>query len=118
MWINNNRIIAEFIGRCGKHKASLYTFSGVDKLLEDDIWFTIEESKFHKSWDWLMPVIEYIENLDDYAYNVSIVCNIVSIDKSDRTEEISMCHVGSKLECAYVTVIEFIEWYNNNKKHK
>ena len=61
-----NKLIAEFMGRSGKLCDTLYTFKGVSDLLEDDIWYTIEQSKFHTSWDWLIPVIDKFTSDDSY----------------------------------------------------
>jgi hypothetical protein len=57
----NNKLIAEFMGRKGKHNPELYTWKGIT-VLTDDIWFYVSDAKFHKSWDWLMPVIKKIDS--------------------------------------------------------
>lgn len=116
--IENNRLIAEFIGRCGKHNKNLYTFKGIDKVLKDDIWYNLSEAKFHSSWDWLMPVVDKIESLTFYANQTAKVCikkNYASITIGIElfTEHYNF---DTKIECLYHSVIEFIKWYNEKNK--
>jgi hypothetical protein len=91
--MEGNKLIAEFMGRSGKLCDTLYTFKGVSDLLEDDIWYTIEQSKFHTDWNWLMPVINkcYQEYMSKHIAEVVMTCDI------------------SK---AYQVVVEFIKDYN------
>lgn len=46
---NNNKVIAEFMGL------------NIDKGVQAD--YMEHELKYHTSWDWLMPVIEKIQNI-------------------------------------------------------
>ena len=43
--------------------------------------------KFHKSWDWLMPVVEKIENLEDYRFDIIIRQETVIILDKNYNEE-------------------------------
>ncbi len=113
----SNKLIAEFIGRCGKYNKSLYTFKGIDKTLVNDIWYNISEAKFHSSWDWLMPVIEkietkgYIVNVSSYpSIERSVFANlhITPYNKTQYTK-------GNRLERTFQMVVEFIKWYNKQK---
>ena len=51
--INKNKLIAEFMG-LKEHKGSYY-------FINKEEWIPDVELEYHKSWDWLMPVIEKIE---------------------------------------------------------
>ena len=66
--MNNNKLIAEFMGvkplvLGGSIEYEMY---GVLDCIEDfpneKHFFLDDEMRFHKSWDWLMPVVEKIEN--------------------------------------------------------
>ena len=108
----SNKLIAKFIGRCGKYNNLLYTFKGVDKIIDGDIWYSIDDAKFHNSWCWLMPVVEHI--------NIIILNDVVATDYFDNTTYIHY-HTGdlyivSNIEQVYEEVIEFIEWYNKQKQ--
>ncbi len=77
------------------------------------------EMKYHKSWNWLMVVVEEIEKSTPYKINIlECECEIYSmvsdgfitsknsvIDKSNDT----------KIEAVYEAIVEFIEWYNSKK---
>lgn len=78
-------------------------------------------AKYHKSWDWLMPVVEKIESIifnEDNSFNVTIgSTNYCVIQDShgevyDSTEDSK----ESKLLTTYSAVVEFTEWYNENFK--
>ena len=62
----------------------------------------IKYSKYHTSWDWLMPVItnilEKCSELDDMERYHCIIDQIPQIDHT------------------YKAVIEFIKYYNNGRK--
>ena len=74
--------------------------------------------KYHTSWDWLMPVVEKIENDDLYRVIIfrgscdieliesnSVDSNFETIEKSGMNKNIS----------TWLAVLEFIKWYNENK---
>jgi hypothetical protein len=77
------------------------------------------ERYYHRSYDWLMPVVEKIEHLgfnikiqsinDEGLYNDCIITN--QDDCFCRYFEIC-----DKIEAVYKTIIEFIKWYNNKQK--
>jgi hypothetical protein len=93
--METNKLIAEFMGRSGKLCDTLYTFKGVSDLLEDDIWYTIEQSKFHTSWDWLIPVVIKIEQ-----------------DCEGIPQELLNISLYSDINEVYNAVVEFIKEYN------
>ncbi len=113
-----NRLIAEFMGATPCKDAW-----GQDAMEHPD-WYHEEWSnnimgyfethsykfsdlKYHLSWDWLMPVIDKIEEL---GYIVTIVGTNCYID-GDHVAFRSKTY--DKLQSAFETVIEFAEWYLN-----
>ena len=76
-------------------------------------WYFPTDLKYHKSYDWLIPVIEEIEKLN---YEVTIhefEVDIYTIpDRIVRHNEVG----ETKLEGIWRTVIKFIEWYNKQTK--
>jgi len=76
---------------------------------------------YDKSWDWLMPVVEKIENIEHPTrgneFQVVIYEEEVEIfQKSDEgMKEIVYIPVDgeSKLTNTHKAVVEFIKWYNN-----
>lgn len=130
-----NKLIAEFMGcKISKDRATCrgvkYTFP-----------YNKNESKhlthlaYNSSWDWLMPVVEKIEVLDDSknhyswfeseqtersnfaGYSVLIECNMCTIDLNfelDPSECIFHTRAETKIEAVWQTVIRFIQRRNEN----
>jgi hypothetical protein len=67
--------------------------------------------KFHKSWDWLMKVVDKIESL---GYLVEIRDNVCFV-KTSETDYFSELE-NTKLEATYKATVVFIEWHNKNFK--
>lgn len=107
--MENNRLIAEFMGgtinssetlidigntiNCGK---SIYNRNGA---MQVGLW-PINDLRYHESWDWLMPVVNKINNTgtaDGILYDLFNAIKNVDIEK------------------AHKEVVTFIKWYNKNK---
>ena len=91
----NNKLIAEFMGMANeRHSDGRYLFTtDIDELKGADTRFW-EELYFHVSWDWLMPVVEKIE--DYLSDNVGIVGYF------------DECLSSNDLDTRYQAVVEFI----------
>ena len=89
-------------------------------LFED---YTYENGlEYHSSWDWLMPVVEKIENLN---YTVTITQNICTIKACVMGDRTVISHQtgnytapNTKLYNTRIAVIEFINWYNKQIEKK
>ena len=92
----NNRMIAEFIGRCGKRNKCLYWVN-----VKSIGWVKIEEMEFHSSWDWITPVVEKIANIKGF-YNVK--------------HDLHDLKINASKEDVYNACVSFIEWYNEQNK--
>lgn len=94
------------------------------------------ELRYYNSWDWMMPVVEKIENLDfskesyfwedcegDLHYNsegttVCIEDNSCYIYENLLLDPIHIYvskQAGTKLKATFEAVVEFIQWYNERK---
>jgi hypothetical protein len=115
-----NKIIAEFMGykpdTTGRYHSMLptaYLYEGSNYQMQTT--FTPKSMKYKTSWAWLMPVVDRIENL---GYGVSIgmgdYCVIQDDVTSDGIEFTGMAE--RKIQSVYDAVVEFIKWYNENKK--
>ena len=82
----NNKMIAEFMGNSKEYEIDINT-----KTLKS----------YHTSWDWLMPVVNKIE---DYLS-----------DKFGEVGYFDECLSSNDLEVRYQAVVEFINQYNKNK---
>ena len=82
---SNNEMIAEFMG--------------VDQV-DIDTWLETESNLlYHKSWDWLMPVVVKIKSMN--------------IEDEEMFNEIDF-YATSSIENLYSAVVRFIEWVNEN----
>lgn len=118
-----NKLIAEFmgyklercrnglawdIGRAIPAKDHLFPIQG---LLH-----TGRELKFHTEWNWLMSVVEKIEDIEDEfrqaKYNVNTVQCFVEIVDNRNSEEIVVIDGNNRKQATFKAVVEFIKWYN------
>lgn len=108
--IEGNKLIAEFDGwdktnHIDEAFGNLYIKDGESAYANDFI--------YELSWEWLMPVLEKINTLK-YPYLISH--KTCSIYKVWQQEFISHEHGKTTIEATWNAVIQFIEWYNKNKK--
>ena len=101
--IAGNRLLAEFMTG---QKPESTVFFGLN--------CTASELKYHSSWDWLMPVVEKIEETNDGETIVTISsdnCLIVFGKKFSR-------YVAgySKIESVWLACVEFVKWWNEEQK--
>jgi len=106
--MKENKLIAVFMG-VGKH----YEAQSSNMF-----------NQYHKSWDWLMPVVEKIESFQDgedgdlmrgHLYNFRIEQHFVYIFDAESMGDIIEMNGDSKLDATYNAVVEFINQYNKNK---
>jgi hypothetical protein len=138
--IENNKLIAEFMGAFveelynGKYRSSYLRANGEtschteisNKAIAERIAFC---GNWHCSWDWLIPVVEKIEEINDphhgyfgvYINSNGCIIQGTNLWKSLQAgyegEPVYMinCIYPTKLEAVYNAVIGFIKWYNNEK---
>jgi hypothetical protein len=82
------------------------------------IWFEdtkdfiqFQDLKYNSSWDWLMPVVEKIEQLRHNASPGDITFDLMK-------ETIDSALSEARIEYAYQSIINFILWYNKNEENK
>ena len=111
--MKDNKLIAEFRGWVLGHpdpKEKRWSDCWFDCDLIRRTRGDLEPLLFHKSWDWLMPVVEKIESM---GYSVKIIedwCEIIGEDY-DKVADFG----GGKLISVYAAIVEFIKWYNKNR---
>lgn len=96
---------------------------------KDKLKDSMEYGKFHLQWDWLMPVVEKIETINDPHhgfFGVYISSNSCCIQgtnlRTDKKQEPpvyfnDVVH-DNKLSSTYSAVIIFIQWYNITEQLK
>jgi hypothetical protein len=113
-----------------------------EQIEKASLWVTCDKPqwlKFHSDWNWLMPVVENIEELDmknefySWNYDDEVHYNFegFSIDMENKkcmvyahmsldpifvvNKETFNINFSSKIEAVWNAIVEFIEWYNKNK---
>jgi hypothetical protein len=116
----NNKLLAEFMGF---QQTNIGWYDAEEVLLRSEIDNTFDNLKFHTDWNWLMEVVEKIEQLR-YVTEISgnIERKFTCIAYPNTSEEyISRIGYGEEmfLNKKYVTyqaVVAFIKWYNEQNK--
>lgn len=119
-FLKESKLIIDFM-KLWESEAGYFYFPQFEKA------YRLGDFKFHKSWDWLMLVVEKIETLNDGGFDVSILTDGTLIHQyrltpnaplSDGIEIIRLtsAEIGfeEKINHVYQAVTQFIEWYNKN----
>ena len=128
--LEGNKLIAIFIGAEFVNDAPDDYPKGYYYLTSEefDLPYAAEDFNFHASWDWLMPVVEKIENQTlqcnrDYYFSMGSVIGgkyQCYIEKSAPGMSKPMYMKGYKadtfIQAVYISIVKFIKWYNENKK--
>lgn len=130
--IEGNKLIAAFDGWALPIGGFAHAFNGHNKNDKDSsrrnslIGFEdcvkIEDTQYHTSWDWLMPVVEKIESCFDDVLIVRINDKRCTVEldtqeamRLDENFNVPDCYSGfcdTKIQAVYSTVTQFIQWYN------
>ena len=119
MTTENNKLIAEFMGGYTPYEK----FGDSTEYYYRGHYVTLENMKFQTSWDWLMPVVEKIEEvfIDDsnliikeHRYEFDMKYTQCEIYDHVRDCVVASGDMGSKILSTYQSVVEFIKEYNNN----
>ena len=102
-----------------------YELYGVLDFIEDgeneQHFFTIEEMKFHEDFNWLMAVVNKIENVGHTIVKMSkVYCEIIPVIYNINYDGMIWhdkirCVGKNRLEATYEAVVEFIKWYNKKQ---
>ena len=105
--IEGNKLIAEFMGAKWS-KSSGYEFSMFASAYSN----CGKTLKFYSSWDWLMPVVEKIENIAQSqksdSFFLSYIRNNYTIFDMKLTEV--------SIAAVWIKTVYFIDWYNSQSK--
>lgn len=74
---------------------------------------------YHDSWEWLMEVVNKINSFEEngvFTYGVIIAPEACVIERPTQYGNIENEHGATLIEMVYLTIVEFIEWYNKEVK--
>lgn len=125
--IDNNKLIAEFMGYPSKSKDSIeatltdnayHWYLGWKKFyyISGD-WHSEDRLLFHLDWNWLMQAVDKIEEIEDEEgfsqYVFEILMTSVNIIDNRYALPVVETFERTKIEATYKAVIKFIKYYNN-----
>lgn len=121
-----NKIIAEFLG-AREYKGTYDMYGLIDTIQDGEDekhFYKPNEMLFNDSWDWLMVVVDTIHDImvqpcdgfvSEHRFNVQMWVTQCSIIDTTRNKIVGEGDYGTELESTYHAVIEFIEWWGDNK---
>ena len=125
--MEDNRLIAEFMGaRNERGEFDLYSTASMVEVFEgieaDDPeakhYFRPSEMKFKSDWNWMMSVVQRIEQEGFEVCISGIKCNIGRVLEMDDPIITWVCgDKSAKLSLVHTAVVEFIKWYNAQPKN-
>lgn len=83
-------MIADFMG-VNPNEFGVYDFGGGEKT---------SQLKYHASWDWLIPVVDLCAGRCKYSI---------------QRDRITFALLSIDIKKIYEAVVQFIEWYNEQK---
>jgi hypothetical protein len=108
--LENNKIISKFMG---------IDFTTVESAHKYSVYIRNNHGRYHNSWDWLMPVVRKINELDK-ATQISIFKTYVSCSVETSTKfrkDFSFAHSEyitneqTDIQAVWILVSKFIVWY-------
>lgn len=103
----SNALIAEFMG--WEKVEGFFMAFGREATSPGDL-------KFHSSWDWLMPVVEKIDQIGASVIIGRMFCEIKYIDPLNEEKHFDVrIASGVKMNAINGAIVDFITWYNLNK---
>lgn len=104
--LEKNKLIAEFM--------TLDKTYGYLVLKQGEYSPEYQHFKYHESWEWLMGVVEKIEQMKVNKLHIASVvidgrvgCEIKTFDGN-----FSITYLANKMEAVYTCVVTFIKYYN------
>lgn len=94
----NNKLIAEFMGLEVINDTNIY----VENNMFGRGTGTLNSIRYHESWDWIIPVLQKIEELSSEQEEVF-----------HQLDSIKDALLNLDIEEVHLNVAEFVKWYNN-----
>lgn len=139
--LESNKLIAEFMGAnpCkdwqgynGYNHEDWYHTQWSSRYQDNLELYSYKYSdlKYHFSWEWLMPVVEKIDNMENSYIETNTNIGKTWIDdgndfsiyfSDDRIQSSFRTISGNakkKIDAVWCGVVEFIKWYNKQKEIK
>ena len=116
MNIENNKIIAEFMGK--KEIITENQFLAMEHKAHNPT--IIEYLKYDTDWNWLMEVVEKINATTNYTLVIqSMGCYVCDVNSGKHiTNPTGNWQPDEIIKSVYEVIVEFIKWYNSQNSAK
>lgn len=117
--VENNKLLAEFLGYkiWSWDNENFYITKGATPNNETN--YNIKRLKFDYDWNWLMEVVEKIEELEGFIVHINSFSTSYVYLKVECNRRFfhhkKYFSKGGKIEATYIACVEFVKWYNQNK---
>jgi len=105
--MKDNELIAEFMG------VNVGEYTSYPE--ESPTQYAVGDLQYHTSWDWLMPVVEKIDEVSDENTLFKIEHNRAFVEDIENYYIFIDVTASSRLEATYKAVVEFIKDYNTGE---
>ena len=110
-----SEILAQFMN--GEHREDGETYfvitkNDVRKFAPNDVHVIRTGFKYHKSWNWLMPVVQRIKNrtsVEDFNYHANLMT-----EYRDRKSTVMDMKVTQDILVVFIRCVEFVKWYSSS----
>jgi hypothetical protein len=116
MTTENNILIALFMEAKQYDKEDNYIYFDETNTMFSNDTISIKDLKFHSDWNWLMEVVEKIEEIEGNRFKVEIYNNVCRIYDHQEYDDVIDITDETKIEAVYNACVEFIKWYNKQSK--
>ena len=124
--VENNKLIAEFMGVFDK----ILSTGNIHSWSDAPFYYTTEDtkekviknickySKYDSDWNWLMEVVEKIEEteIENNILMLESIGNEAKFIYDDGCRFLNSNIGETKIEAVYNACIEFIKWYNEKNQ--
>lgn len=109
--LESNKLIAEFMGgKKDSGRTEWFYFSTIGKYIRET------DLDYNCSWDWIMPVVEKIDQIGASVIIGRMFCEIGYTDPLNQSKGFKVrIASGVKINAINGAVIDFIKWYNENQ---
>lgn len=116
----NNALIAEFMGcRKGRNLGSITVYSGIKVTpIGSPQTKAIIALQYDESWDWLMPVVEKINDLVGAEEEKPFWDAPNNQELQEMIDELFDAITSVEIHWAVRVVVKIIEWYNKEKENE
>jgi hypothetical protein len=109
--MKNNKLIAEFMG----YKHIPDSSDNFEHYIKEGTIVFPHKIKYYSDWNWLMEVVEKIEEDKKFDVNILQYGTIILDNQNEIVNNVAMVSFTKKIEHTYQAVVEFINLYNEEE---